>query len=46
MKPKKRRRFVSLFRAARRMIESAARDERDPERLKRVILAGVQEAHL
>jgi hypothetical protein len=33
-------------RAARRIIELAARGERDPERLKTVILGWVQEAHL
>ena len=34
------------MRAARRIIELAARGERDPERLKTVILGWVQEAHL
>jgi hypothetical protein len=33
-------------RAARRIIELAARGERDPDRLKAVILGWVQEAHL
>ncbi len=33
------------LRAARRIIELAARGERDPERLKAVVLAWVQEAH-
>jgi hypothetical protein len=33
-------------RAARRIIELAARGERDPERLKTVILGRVQDGHL
>jgi hypothetical protein len=37
--------FIGL-RVARRIIELAARGERNPERLKAVVLAWVQEAHL
>jgi hypothetical protein len=33
-------------RAARRIIEMAARGERDPERFKAIVLAWVQDAHL